>query len=76
MDGEAYQTVQMIPVAKITVVNPRVRNRKVFKEIIANIAQVGLKKPITLTKHTDPDGDSRYDLVCANRDTRARRDCR
>jgi ParB family chromosome partitioning protein len=64
MDGEAYQTVQMIPVAKITVVNPRVRNRKVFKEIIANIAQVGLKKPITLTKHTDPDGDSRYDLVC------------
>ena len=64
MEGESNQTVQMIPVAKITVVNPRARNRKIFKEIIANIAQVGLKKPITVTKHTDPDGEFRYDLVC------------
>ena len=64
MDGETYQVVQMIPVARITVVNPRVRNRKVFREIIANIAQVGLKKPITVTKHSDPDGGFRYDLVC------------
>ena len=64
MDGETYQVVQMIPVTRITVVNPRVRNRKVFREIIANIAQVGLKKPITVTKHSDPDGGFRYDLVC------------
>jgi ParB family chromosome partitioning protein len=64
MEGESNQTVQMIPVAKITVVNPRARNRKIFREIIANIAQVGLKKPITVTKHTDPDGEFRYDLVC------------
>jgi ParB family transcriptional regulator, chromosome partitioning protein len=64
MDGEAYQVVQMIPIARITVVNPRARNRKVFKEIIANIAQVGLKRPITVTKHNDSDSGFRYDLVC------------
>jgi ParB family transcriptional regulator, chromosome partitioning protein len=64
MEDGGYQAVQMIPVTKITVVNPRVRNRKIFREIIANIAQVGLKKPITVTKHYDPEGGFRYDLVC------------
>jgi ParB family chromosome partitioning protein len=58
-----HQLVEMVPVNRITVVNPRVRNQKVFKEITANIEQVGLKRPITVTKHNDPDGP-RYDLVC------------
>jgi len=53
----------MIPVNRVTVVNPRVRNRKVFKDIVTSIAQLGLKKPITVTKHHDSDGP-RYDLVC------------
>ena len=38
--------VELIPVDRITVINPRVRNKKVFKEIISNIAELGLKKPI------------------------------
>src|SRR3982074_1903697 len=57
------QAVEMIPVERITVINPRVRNKKIFKEIISNIAEIGLKKPITVTRRDDSDG-VRYDLVC------------
>ena len=64
MNAHAVQMIQMVPVARITVVNPRVRNKKVFKEIVDNIGQLGLKRPITVTKHDSPDGGFRYDLVC------------
>jgi ParB family chromosome partitioning protein len=63
MEDKVYQSVELIPIGRITVVNPRVRNRKIFKDIVASIAQLGLKKPITVTKHNDPDGP-RYDLIC------------
>ena len=46
----------MIPIERITVVNPRARNKKIFKEIISNIAEIGLKKPITVTRRDEPDG--------------------
>jgi len=58
-----HQLIEMVPIDRIHVVNPRVRNQKIFREIVTNIAQIGLKKPITVTKHDDPDGP-RYDLVC------------
>jgi len=57
------QPVEMIPVDRITVINPRVRNKKIFKEITENIAEIGLKRPITVTRREDPDGP-RYNLVC------------
>jgi ParB family chromosome partitioning protein len=57
------QAVEMIPVERITVINPRVRNKKIFKEIISNIAEIGLKRPITVTRRDESDGP-RYDLVC------------
>ena len=57
------QKVELIPIEHITVLNPRVRNKKVFKEIVGNIAEIGLKKPITVTRRDDSDGP-RYDLVC------------
>jgi ParB family chromosome partitioning protein len=57
------QAVEMIPIECITVINPRVRNKKIFKEIISNITELGLKKPITVTRREDADGP-RYDLVC------------
>ncbi len=63
MEDRAHQAVTMIPVDRITVVNPRVRNKKVFKEIVASIAELGLKRPVTVTKHHFPDGP-RYELVC------------
>lgn len=57
------QSVELIPIERITVLNPRVRNKKIFKEIISNIAELGLKKPITVTRRGGGD-DARFDLVC------------
>ncbi len=56
-------TVEMIPIERINVINPRVRNKKIFKEIVSNIAELGLKRPITVTRRDGADGP-RYDLVC------------
>lgn len=61
--SQDVQSVEMIPLDRITVINPRLRNKRIFTEIIANIAEVGLKKPITVTRRDAPDGP-RYDLVC------------
>ena len=57
------QKVEMIPIDRLTVVNPRTRNKKTFKEMIDNIARVGLKRPITVTRRMEAGGPY-YDLVC------------
>jgi len=41
--SQPAQEIEMIPLARINVLNPRVRNKKIFREIISNIAEVGLK---------------------------------
>jgi ParB family chromosome partitioning protein len=51
----------MVPVDAITVINPRVRNKRIFQELVDSIAHLGLKKPITVSQRP---GKSRYDLVC------------
>jgi len=61
--SQGTPSVEVIPIERITVINPRVRNKRLFKEIITNIAEVGLKKPVTVTRRDGPDGP-RYDLVC------------
>jgi ParB family chromosome partitioning protein len=53
--------IRTIPVNAITVLNPRVRNKKIFNELVTSIAHLGLKKPITVSVR--PDGSS-FDLVC------------
>lgn len=63
MSALPAQRVEMIPVDRVTVVNPRVRNKRNFKDIIDNIARVGLKKPITVTRRIEAGGPY-YDLVC------------
>jgi ParB family transcriptional regulator, chromosome partitioning protein len=63
MDSSDADTIELIPIERITVINPRVRNKKIFKEITANIAELGLKRPITVTRRDDADGP-RYALVC------------
>jgi ParB family chromosome partitioning protein len=55
--------IEMIPLELIDVVNPRDRNRKAFKEFVANIAAVGLKRPITVARREGIQG-THYDLVC------------
>jgi ParB family chromosome partitioning protein len=57
------QRVEMIPVDRVVVVNPRVRNRRVFSEIVESIALIGLKRPITVTRR-EQGGETFYDLVC------------
>jgi ParB family transcriptional regulator, chromosome partitioning protein len=52
----------MIPVAEIRVLNPRVRNKAKFLEIVSNISKLGLKKPITVSRRGG--GDGGFDLVC------------
>lgn len=56
--------IQMIPIDRVDVLNPRERNGKVFEEIVGNIKTIGLKKPITVTPRKGPDGEERYLLVC------------
>ena len=62
-DADADDVV-MVPVKDITVLNPRSRNRKLFLEMKDSIAKVGLKKPITVTRHREADGYVHYKLVC------------
>jgi ParB family transcriptional regulator, chromosome partitioning protein len=56
--------IQVIPIEKINVVNPRSRNKIVFADIVKNISRVGLKKPITVSLRESSNGDRTYDLVC------------
>jgi len=56
--------LQMIPIDRIEVLNPRERNNRVFDEIVVNIKAIGLKKPITVTPRLAEDGSPRYLLVC------------
>ena len=62
-NSRGVHRVELIPTDRIVVVNPRVRNKKTFKEIVTNIAELGLKKPITVARRSAVDGP-RYDLVC------------
>jgi ParB family chromosome partitioning protein len=57
------QRIEWIPIDRITVVNPRHRNQRIFREIVENIAKIGLKRPITVTRRAESDGPF-YDLVC------------
>lgn len=56
--------LQMIPINQIDVLNPRDRNGRVFEEIITNIRNVGLKKPVTVTPRDGLEGAKRYLLIC------------
>ncbi|EBA13663.1 plasmid partitioning protein RepB C-terminal domain-containing protein [Roseobacter sp. CCS2] len=65
MSDAPQEHTELIAVDAITVVNPRIRNQKVFDEIVANIAELGLKRPITVAaRKNDECGDLTYELVC------------
>jgi len=55
--------VEMVPIERISVPNPRVRSKVSFDQLVESISKVGLKKPITLTRRED-DGGTGFDLVC------------
>jgi ParB family chromosome partitioning protein len=54
-------TVQIVPIDQIRIINGRGRSKVKFREIVENIAKVGLKKPITVSRC---EGDNGFDLVC------------
>lgn len=53
--------IRSIAIADITVLNPRSRNKRVFQELVTSIANLGLKKPITVSQRPNGSG---YDLIC------------
>lgn len=53
-----------VEINKIFVLNPRERNKQIAKEIRQNIEDVGLKRPITISKKAVPQDGYEYDLVC------------
>ncbi len=56
--------VPSIPIARIRIVNPRVRSKVTFDQIVASISVLGLKNPIIVSRR-EPDADGTcYDLVC------------
>jgi len=58
-------SVTMVPIDRIEILNSRDRNMKVFEEIVENIRTIGLKKPITVTeRHPDNEEEPSYLLVC------------
>jgi len=57
--------IRLIPVDRIRIVNPRVREKKKHGLIVDSIKNAGLKKPITVTiGKPGPDGGEMFDLVC------------
>jgi len=64
MNRKQDLTVQMIPIDQITVPNPRQRGKKKFMQIVANIGQLGLKKPITVAMNKNGDAQTNYNLGC------------
>jgi ParB family chromosome partitioning protein len=58
---DAPPDIQQIPIQSISILNPRVRNKRVFNELVASIECLGLKKPITVSRRPGADG---YNLVC------------
>jgi ParB family chromosome partitioning protein len=57
--------IQVIPIDQIRILNPRYRDRKKFEVILESIKNLGLKKPIQVSRRGDGEnGEAGYDLVC------------
>src|SRR5712691_4598612 len=55
----------LIPINQIQILNPRPRDRKKFELIVQSIKNLGLKKPIQVSRRSaDEDSEPGYDLVC------------
>ena len=64
MMTDTPDSVTMVPITRVEVLNSRDRNMKVFEEIVENIRTIGLKKPITVTERDGADGKPAFLLVC------------
>jgi ParB family chromosome partitioning protein len=64
MKNSEDANIQMVPIEKIKVLNPRVRNKQKFQQIVSNISNLGLKRPITVSQNRNKSGEESFDLVC------------
>jgi ParB family transcriptional regulator, chromosome partitioning protein len=62
--SETAPLVQMIAIDEINVLNPRSRNKVTFQNIVSNISNLGLKRPITVARRAEFTDGKPYDLVC------------
>ena len=46
--------VHMIPLDQIVVLNSRTRGQEKFRQIVSNISNIGLKKPVTVAPPPPP----------------------
>ncbi|WP_314962770.1 plasmid partitioning protein RepB C-terminal domain-containing protein [Bradyrhizobium cosmicum] len=60
----AKRELKVIPIDQIRILNPRARSQRNFREIVSSIAQVGLKRPITVSPRQSEDDGYSFDLVC------------
>jgi ParB family chromosome partitioning protein len=60
----SVEQAEMIQIDKVLVANPRSRNQVKFRELVASIEAVGLKRPILVNNHASPGGAFQYELVC------------
>lgn len=58
------RTIELVPVSRIRVLNPRARNQRQYRAIVENIEKIGLKRPITVTERANDGGEAAFDLVC------------
>jgi ParB family transcriptional regulator, chromosome partitioning protein len=61
---QVAKRVKVIPIDQIRLLNPRARNQRNFQEIVQSIANVGLKRPITVSPRKSDADSASYDLVC------------
>lgn len=64
MTTEIDLQIHMIPVKQVVILNPRERGKKKFAQIVTNISKLGLKKPITVARAGQKEGQPIYQLVC------------
>ena len=59
-------TVIMVPIDQIHILNPRSRESKRYKSIISSITNLGLKTPIVVSRRSGENNahETKYDLVC------------
>lgn len=55
--------IETIPIERITILNPRVRDAGKFAEIVDSIGRVGLKQPIKVSRAGNAAGEVSYNLV-------------
>jgi ParB family transcriptional regulator, chromosome partitioning protein len=60
----SQRRLKLIRIDQIRILNPRARNQRNFGEIVKSIAQVGLKRPITVSPRVSETDSLEYDLVC------------